>query len=307
MENIRAALPADASRIAELIVTNYRVNFYKFFRNDEFYFKELNVVGTAAEYCEGSEALNNTYVYDDGVVKGMIRIKGDEIEKLYVEPQFQSGGIGGELLRFAVSEKKASFLWALQYNERGISFYERNGFALTGEKMLEDDWIPLLKMKKLENDERPADISGEKFIVLDRSYLPEMAELYKTTFSGEPWNDDWSDADQLRAYIKDLACSENSLCYGLLEDGKLAAVSIGNIRHWWEGTNYNIDEFCVSPEFQGKGIGSRFMKMIEEEAARRGVRGIFLQTDSDKPSYTFYKKNGFTDLELHVSLFKSLK
>ena len=144
---IRKATPADASRIAEIIVTNYRVNFYPFFKNDEFYFSELNVLDTAAEYAEGSEALNSTFVYDDGgVVKGIIRVNGDEIEKLYVEPQFQSCGIGAELLRYAVDELGASWLWALEYNSRGIAFYQRNGFVLTGEKMIEDEWVPLLKM-----------------------------------------------------------------------------------------------------------------------------------------------------------------
>ena len=144
---IRKAVPADASRIAEMIVTNYRVNFYPFFKNDPFYFGELNVLDVASEYREGSEELLNTYVYDDGgVVKGMIRVNGCELVKLYVEPQFQSGGIGAKLLGFAVDELGINWLWALEYNERGIAFYKKHGFVLTGEKMLEDEWVPLVKL-----------------------------------------------------------------------------------------------------------------------------------------------------------------
>ncbi len=148
MSHIRPAIPTDASRIAEIIITNYRTNFYPFFRNDEYYFGELNVMDMAAEYAEGTDALQNTYVYDDGVVKGIIRICGDEIEKLFIEPTFQSHGIGAELLHFAVSVKYASWLWVLEYNKRGIAFYERHGFRLTGEKILEDEWVPLLKMER---------------------------------------------------------------------------------------------------------------------------------------------------------------
>ena len=146
MNNIRKAVPKDASRIAEIIITNYRMNFYPFFKNDEFYFDELNVIDMAEDYKDGTDELNNTYVYDDGVVKGIIRIKGNEIEKLYVEPTFQSVGIGAQLLDFAVNEMGADFLWALEYNKRGIAFYRRHGFELTGEKMIEDEWVPLLKM-----------------------------------------------------------------------------------------------------------------------------------------------------------------
>ncbi len=150
MSNIRKARHCDISRIAEIIVVNYRNNFYPFFKNDEFYFGELNVLDLAKEYNEDSENLNNTYIYDDGVVKGLIRIKDNEIEKLFIEPAFQSKGIGAELLHFAIENHGTNFLWVLEYNKRGIAFYERHGFKLTGEKVIEDEWVPLLKMS-LEN------------------------------------------------------------------------------------------------------------------------------------------------------------
>ena len=146
---IRHAKTCDASRIAEIIITNYRVNFYPFFKNDEFYFSELNVVDMAKEYSDGSEELLSTYVYDDnGVIKGIIRINGTEVVKLYVEPQFQSCGIGAELLAYAVDKFGADNLWALEYNTRGIAFYKRHGFQLTGEKMIEDEWVPLVKLAR---------------------------------------------------------------------------------------------------------------------------------------------------------------
>ncbi len=146
----------------------------------------------------------------------------------------------------------------------------------------------------------------EEFITLDETYLPEVAKLYKNAFGREPWNDNWDDETQLMEYIKEISCSFNSLNYGLFIDGKLAAVSIGMIRHWWEGTNYNIEEFCVSPDLQHCGIGSRFMEMIEKDILSRGLNGIFLQTDSDKPAYRFYQKNGFGELSSHVSFYKRI-
>ena len=132
---------------------------------------------------------------------------------------------------------------------------------------------------------------SEEFIQLDLSHaseskITEIAELYKAAFAGEPWHDDWSDEVQLTEYIN--------------------AVSLGRLSHWWEGTNYIIEEFCVSKDLQGQGAGTRFMKMIEDEVRKRDVAGIFLQTDNDKPSYNFYQKNGFTNLSSHVSMFKKV-
>ena len=145
------------------------------------------------------------------------------------------------------------------------------------------------------------------FIVLDESYLPAMADLYREAFSGSPWNDDWSDSVQLTEYMKDISRAYRALNYGFLVDGKLVCMSVGRINHWWEGTNYNIDELCVSPEFQSQGLGSRFLELIEADIRKKGLAGIFLQTDNDKPSYHFYHKNGFTDLDAHISLYKSVR
>ena len=146
-ENIRQAKPGDASRIAEMIVTNYRVNFYRFFRDDSFYFGELNVVDMAEEYAEGSEKLRNSFVYDSGAVKGVVRVRGSQIEKLFVEPQFQCQHIGEKLLDFVVNTLGANKLWVLEYNERGISFYKKHGFVLTEERDIQDGFVPLLKMR----------------------------------------------------------------------------------------------------------------------------------------------------------------
>ncbi|MCR5702742.1 MAG: GNAT family N-acetyltransferase [Lachnospiraceae bacterium] len=131
-----------------------------------------------------------------------------------------------------------------------------------------------------------------------------MADLFKAAFYGEPWNDDWSDDEQLVKYVTEKSGSVCAINYGMRVDGKLVAISMGQITHWWEGTNYVIEELCVSPDCQGIGIGTRFMGLIEDDLKKMNVKGIFLQTDSDKPAFKFYQKNGFNDIAKHVSMFK---
>lgn len=137
--NIRCAKIEDVARIAEIEIFNYRLNFYPIFRNDEFYFQELQVPNLIQNYLQAEDFLDNTYVYDDGVVKGFIRLEGQEVRKLFVEPVLQGKGIGDNLLAFAIKEKNVHFLWALEKNTRAIAFYRKHGFSVTNDKKLEED------------------------------------------------------------------------------------------------------------------------------------------------------------------------
>ena len=136
MKYIRKATLVDLSRIAEIVIFNYRLNFYPIFQSDEFYFGDMQVVNLIEEY---QDKLDTMWVYDDGVVKGVIQIVGREVKKLFVEPVLHGKGIGAELLEFAIKEFQVDHLWALEKNVRAIAFYQRYGFHVTEEKKLEED------------------------------------------------------------------------------------------------------------------------------------------------------------------------
>lgn len=138
MSDIRQATMADAARIAEIEIFNYRLNFYPIFLCDEFYFGDKQVPREMKRYETEEGLLENTYVYDDGVVKGFIQIDGAKVAKLFVEPVLQGKGIGAKLLEYAVDQKQVNHLWALEKNVKAIRFYERHGFHVTREKQLEE-------------------------------------------------------------------------------------------------------------------------------------------------------------------------
>ena len=144
---VRKANMNDLSRIAEIQVFNYRLFFYPIFKSDDYYFNELSVPSLMKKY---ESDLDSLYVYDDGVVKGFIKIDGSYIARLFVEPVLQNASIGSQLLEYAIKEHNADHLWALEKNSRAIRFYERHGFTVTGEKKPEDgtsEYLVLLRKK----------------------------------------------------------------------------------------------------------------------------------------------------------------
>lgn len=134
---IRKAEPKDISRIAEILVFTKRMKYRSIFHNDEYSFNGLQVVKVAGEFRE-PKLLGKVWVYDDGIVKGMIHLEGKEIAELYVDYFFWKEGIGSRLVEFAKEKYDVRSVWTLEKNEDAIRFYEAHGFKLNGKRRLEE-------------------------------------------------------------------------------------------------------------------------------------------------------------------------
>lgn len=141
---------------------------------------------------------------------------------------------------------------------------------------------------------------------LDIRDIGLIRDFFVDVFTHEPWNDDWSNEKQLEGYLTDLIGNANSLTLGYFSDTKMVGLSMGHIRHWYAGTEYYIDEFCISRNQQGLGIGTQFLRAVEQYIVSRNMTQIFLQTERNVPAYHFYRKNQFTELSQHVSFVKKL-
>lgn len=145
---IRLANKSDASRLAEILIFAKRAAYRPIFQNDFVSFQEMQVLKLALYYRDDPHALRGVYVWDDGIVKGMMTLRAAEpgadereLKELYIDPFFQGQGVGTKLMRHALSTARGQglssvFLWVLEENRRARQFYERFGYRPQGERVL---------------------------------------------------------------------------------------------------------------------------------------------------------------------------
>ncbi len=123
-------------------------------------------------------------------------------------------------------------------------------------------------------------------------YLDECAHLLVSTFNAEPWNSNWT-----------LDTAKKELTWTMGVPGFVGLVSIADgVKAFATGYRepddtkdvFYLKTFCVRPEAQGTGVGSRLIASLKEYLGRNGVNTIYLITNKGTPAETFYKKNGYT-------------
>ncbi len=134
--HIRRATLEDRSRIAEIFVINNRLFNFPIFHDEEYSFNYLTVERVMNEMLT-EEFINQYYVYDDGVIRGFIRVVNQDLDKLYIDSFFHDRGVGSAMMDFAVNECDVKTLWVLEKNEYATVFYRRYGFKPNGIRMPE--------------------------------------------------------------------------------------------------------------------------------------------------------------------------
>lgn len=134
---LRKAKFEDISRIAEIIIFTKRMTYRPIFNNDHVSFN-LMQVGPEIDRLRQDGELENIFVFDDGIVKAMIKVQNQgeitQISEFFVDPFFQGQGIGKKMLQTVLANHLNCQLDVLDRNVRAIGFYEHLGFQYTGEK-----------------------------------------------------------------------------------------------------------------------------------------------------------------------------
>ncbi len=151
---IRHAESKDSSRLAEILIFAKRTTYRPIFNNDIVSFNKMQVLDLALTYRDNEHELDNIYVFDDGIVKGMIKWEIQDkqfarISELFVDTFFQGQGIGNILINDCIQKSKEQkinkiFLWVLEENRTARNFYEKHGFKYDGINRNEEDTSVML-------------------------------------------------------------------------------------------------------------------------------------------------------------------
>ena len=132
----------------------------------------------------------------------------------------------------------------------------------------------------------------ERIETLSEDHIDECAHLVVATFNAEPWNDNWT----LDTAMKELTWTlEVPGFVGLVSiTNEVVAFATGYREPDDERDVFYLKTFCVKPEAQGTGVGSRLIGYLKEHLGESGVNTIYLITRKGAPAEDFYRKNGYT-------------
>lgn len=128
-------------------------------------------------------------------------------------------------------------------------------------------------------------------------YPRKCADLFIEVFTKASWNDTYDSRTQVIDFFQNHMDNDYFVGYGLESQNRMIAASIGMKKPWINGMEYYIDQFYVKTDWQGKGTGSLFLKLIESEIRTEKMNAIILNTEKGFPAENFYLKNGFRSNE----------
>ncbi|MBS7007500.1 GNAT family N-acetyltransferase [Anaerostipes sp.] len=94
------------------------------FISDEYWKNHFEEVRTAISEAE-------VYVFEDVVIKGFVGVIENYIAGIFVKEEFQSQGIGNELIQFLQNSKCELVLDVYEKNKKAVDFYIKHNFKIS--------------------------------------------------------------------------------------------------------------------------------------------------------------------------------
>lgn len=143
------------------------------------------------------------------------------------------------------------------------------------------------------------------FKEMSKEEMPELAALYVSAFNKAPWNDKWS-IESASMRLTQMIDSVGSYGMSIYDDNGLIGMILGHSQHYYDGTYFEIKEFCVDNNKSGKGLGSQILTTFLEKLKKRNISKVFLVTYRVAETEGFYQKNGFMSVDNLLVMDKKL-
>ncbi|WP_127529488.1 GNAT family N-acetyltransferase [Paenibacillus kobensis] len=136
--------------------------------------------------------------------------------------------------------------------------------------------------------------------------LQNVVELFIKVFNQEPWNDNWS-KEHAEQYLNDYILSPGF--NGVIAEDESSCIQgfiFGIRKRWWDGDELFIHEMCVNTDLQRSGIGAALLKELADIVSKEGIVRFTLLTNKGIPAESFYKKQGFEEIDRLIFMYKEL-
>ena len=137
-------------------------------------------------------------------------------------------------------------------------------------------------------------------------HFADVLRIYVDAFTSHPLNYSFVTQAKAERYIKDMILTPCFVGYVYVDKEIINAFVFGKIDNYFQGTLYEVMELAVDPSIQRGGVGTKVMRLLESRLKGIGIDAISLNTSRHLPAYSFYKKNGYIEVENNINLAKWL-
>lgn len=131
--------------------------------------------------------------------------------------------------------------------------------------------------------------------------VPQAAKILKEEATKFPYNKKYI----LSSLTKRLKNRLEDDFYVAIEDEKVVGFVIAYTVNSDKKLVY-IDELWINSDYQGRGIGKKFMNILEEKYKKKGVKKLRLVSEKKSKAYNFYKKLKYKDHDDLVFMEKKI-
>ena len=138
-----------------------------------------------------------------------------------------------------------------------------------------------------------------------RDDIQKCVQLLMAAYNGEPWNCQWTTETATR-YLSEFVSNDDFVGFVIYKSDTMIGAMFAHRKTWWTNDELFVDEVFIDPDFQRQGYGENLLSHAENYVRSKKLAGLTLLTNKYFPAKGFYEKNGYTQAEHVIFMYKEL-